>query len=461
VAPGPALQIVGESTRRAGDPVPAASPWFDGSRISLVAARGETIGFQVLHRGGGPVSLAIASPSLQVAGYRVEPLDVRRPSTAMYGGSRGTGAYADRPVLSTPPDTHPAYFEITVARDAPPGAITGTLAVAGRTLPVALTIAPVTLPDEPPRVWAYEDAREYGWGSGTEADCVAMFRKHGVLLSPDVHIEDWPARKAALAGIHDLPVWISDDPAQAVPQVRAWIAATRGTGQLPFAIPIDEPHTPAVREKVRQLADAVHAAGAGPDTFRYALTDAPHPEYGNAIDLYITVKAKLADTYPRWSYNGAPPGAGALVLDAEPPGTRTWGWIAWRYHIPSWYVWDALYWHDRHNRKGAPLPGRALDLADPISFDDGDDRGNLDGVLALPGCIPTLRLAALGRGFEDRALLDLAAACDRGSAERIAAQLVPRALGDATGEPAWPRDDAAWETARRALIRIASCVTSR
>ncbi|MEO7732817.1 MAG: hypothetical protein ABIY55_17755, partial [Kofleriaceae bacterium] len=122
------------------------------------------------------------------------------------------------------------------------------------------------------------------------------------------------------------------------------------------------------------------------------------------------------------------------------------------------YVWDALYWHDRHNRKATPLPLRALDpRRDPVSFDDGEDHGNFDGVLALPGCQPTLRLAALRRGFEDHALLELAAACDRPAAERLAAQLVPRALGDAHGAAAWPSDDAAWDAARRALIALASC----
>jgi hypothetical protein len=136
---------------------------------------------------------------------------------------------------------------------------------------------------------------------------------------------------------------------------------------------------------------------------------------------------------------------------------RTWGWISWRWHIPIWYVWDGLYWHDRHNRKSTPMPSRALDLGDPISFDDGEDHGNLDGVLALPGCRPTLRLAALRRGYQDRALLELAAACDRPAAEQIAAELVPRALGDAGTTPAWPRDEAPWEAARRRLIALAGC----
>jgi hypothetical protein len=140
-----------------------------------------------------------------------------------------------------------------------------------------------------------------------------------------------------------------------------------------------------------------------------------------------------------------------MVLDAEAPGLRTWGWVAWRYQIPLWYAWDALYWHDRHNRKGA------LDAAgDATSFDSGDDHGNLDGVLAMPGCQPTLRLAALRRGLEDRALLGQAARCDAAAADAIAHRLVPTALGEAGDAPSWPSDEVTWEAARRELIEIAA-----
>jgi hypothetical protein len=462
---GPALQIVGESTRlRITDPVPASSPWFDGAQVALVAARGEVLGLQVLHRGGGPVALGFpAGAAVAVRGYAVDALTVRRPSTDMYGGSHGAGRYADGLVPAAQPTTDPAYFEIEVARDAAPGAIAGELTAAGRTIPVALTIAPVTLPPLPIRVWAYEDPREIGWTGADERACIARFRGYGVLLSPDVHLEDWPARKpllAGLPGLRDVPVWIDEDPAIAGDQVRRWIAIFAGTGQVPFAIPIDEPRTPARRHQLRVLADAVRAAGGGATAFRLAVTDDPQPEYGDTIDLYISpTAAHLAgDRVARWTYNGAPPRAGSMVLDAEPPGTRTWGWIAWRWRIPIWYAWDALYWHDRHNRRGAPLPGRALDpQVDAVSFDDGDDHGNLDGALALPGCQPTLRLAALRRGYQDHALLELAAACDRRAADELAAQLVPRALGDAGATAAWPTDEAAWEAARRRLLELASC----
>jgi hypothetical protein len=461
---GPALQVVGESTRlRTTDPTPATSPWFDGTQVSLVAARGEILGLQVLHRGGGPVALTLShgvvEAPVQIRGYAVEPLEVRQPSTALYGGSHGAGWYADGLSPAAVPMTDPAYFELEISRDAAPGVVDGELSVGGRTVPVVLTIVPVTLPPLPLRVWAYEDPRELAWAGADEQACIAMFRAYGVLLSPDIRLEDWPARRDQLAGIHDVPVWISDDPARAGEQVKGWIAALAGTGQVPFAIPIDEPRTAEQRRRVRALAEVVRAAGGGEGRFRFAVTDAPRDEYGDAIDLYISpVAAHLAgDRVARWTYNGAPPRAGAMVLDAETPGMRTWGWIAWRWQIPIWYVWDALYWHDRHNRRGAPLPGRGLDPRSAVSFDDGEDHGNLDGVLALPGCRPTLRLAALRRGYQDRALLELAAACDRPAAEQLAAELVPRALGDAGRTTTWPGDEAAWEVARRRLLALASC----
>ncbi|MEO7093641.1 MAG: hypothetical protein ABI175_10350, partial [Polyangiales bacterium] len=234
------------------------------------------------------------------------------------------------------------------------------------------------------------------------------------------------------------------------------------TGQVPFAIPIDEPGTPDARAKVVELAKAVRAAGGGPTTFQFAITDDPRPEYGDLIDLYISLRTPRSANGKQWTYNGAPPRAGSMVLDAATPGTRTWGWIAYRWKIPVWYVWDSAYWHDRHNRKGAPLPGKALDPeVDPTSFANDEDHGNFDGVLVLPardGCRPTLRLAALGRGQTDRRLLEIAAKCDAAAVDALVAKMVPEALGDApkSGDPSWPTDEGAWELARREVLRIAA-----
>ena len=459
--PGPTLQIVDESLRlRSEDGVPAASPWLHGGTVSLVAARGEILGFQVLHRGGGAVTLTL--PAARVHAFSVERVNVVRPSTELYGkSSRGTGAYPDELVPADVPTTDPAYFDVEVGREVAPGHYQGTLAVGDNHLVVDLEVAAVTLPPLPIGAWAEYNPRELGSTmeapTADERACIAMFREHGVLLSPMMPVEAYPARRELLAGSPIVPALITKDPATAGDAVRAWIAATHDSGQVPFAIPIDEPAADA-RPKVRALAQAARDAGGGPGRFLFAVTDKPRADYGDLVDLYITLEPQLADPNTRWTYNGAPPRAGTMIVDAAAPGTRTWGWLAWRYKIPIWYAWEALYWHDRYNHKQAPP--RALDAhVDATSFDAGDDHGNLDGVLALPGCHRTLRLAELRRGLQDRALLELAARCHPDDTANLAAELIPRALGDvdAHAAPAWPSDEATWESARRKLLVLAAC----
>jgi len=469
--------ILGESSRvRDGAALPTTTPWFVDGKLVLAGARGETLAIQIYHRVDAPSTLTIAG--VEVRGFAVAPVVVSRASTAMYGSSQGEGSYPEALTPSKSPATNPAYFEIAIPRDSGPGVKTGELDVAGQRIPVTLTIANVVLPPLRLDVWAYFDQRELAWAAGTsnepatatprgagdvERECIELFRRHGVLLSPDLTLESYRARKPLLFDFPFVPVVLSTEPATAAQEVRAWIAATKDSGQLPFAIPIDEPAANN-RQDVRALAEAVRAAGGGPKTFRYAVTDQPRPEYGNLIDLYIHWNAAhLTDANrDRWTYNGKPPRAGSMVIDTQTPGMRTWGWIAHRYAIPVWYVWDALYWHDRHNRKGAPLPGRKVDVAsDAVSFNDGEDHGNLDGVLALSDrgrCQPTLRMAALRRGLQDRALLELATSCKPIETAALAAEQIPRALGDAPaeGDAAWPTDEAAWELARRKLLEYAS-----
>jgi hypothetical protein len=468
--PGPDLQIVGESLHlRSSDPVPRTSPWFDGSAVSVVVARGETFAFQVLHREAGPVRLA---GDLAFRAYAVERVTAKRGSSGLYGGGRGAGDYPDVLIATNVPSTNPAFFELLIPADAKP-TYSLTLEVAGRTIPVAVRVTDVEIPRTASRVWAYYDPRELVWanrGNGThdnpsaeERACIATFRDYAVTLSPDLPLTAWPARRELLGDFPYVPVKL--DKEHAADDVRGWIAATANSGHLPFAIPIDEPRKAEARSRVIKLAQTVRDAGGGRGKFLYAVTDSPRAEYGDLIDLYITLAPKKSDAHVRWTYNGAPPRAGSFVLDALPPGPRTWGWLGWRWNIPVWYVWDALYWHDRHNRKGAPLPGRALDIAvDATSFNDGEDHGNLDGVLALPGdgetpCRPTLRLATIRRGMQDRALLELAARCHPDETRSLVDAMLPTGLGDAPmhGRPAWPTDEARWEDARRQLLELAMC----
>lgn len=468
---GADLAIVGESARlRWSDPLPATSGIFDGKRVTLRATRGEIVGVHVVRAGASSanVSLQLETAGVRVEAFTVDYADVRAPSTSMYGGSRGRGRYPDRLTPSPQPvmAMRSAFFDIAVARDAPPGLRSGTLAVGDRSVPIDLMILDLEVADiaAAPRVWAYYDPAEIRISgvapaavSAEEKRHAAMFRAHGVVASPELAgpgPSAWHERRAQVAGLPFIPVLLPRDCTAIQMEVAQWRSLTAGTGQVPFAIPIDEPRTILAQLRVRARAACVRAGGGGPGEFLYAVTQKPSWIMGGDVDVHITPFGG------DWTYNGTPPWAGAMVLDAADPGMRTWGWIAFRHNVPLWYVWDAMYWRDRYNQGRDQAPAHDL-VADPLSFDDGEDHGNLDGVLAYPGALPSLRLKALRRGQYDRALLEALAACaGRPAADAIAAALVPRSLGTAQrGERAsWPTDDAAWDAARaRVLDELVAC----
>jgi hypothetical protein len=177
------------------------------------------------------------------------------------------------------------------------------------------------------------------------------------------------------------------------------------------------------------------------------------------MDVFISPKnipavaaSRVARGERFWTYNGRPPEAGSMILDTDGAALRTWGWIAERYDVELWYAWEGLYFSDRYNHGG-----KSDVLRDPITFDErrrgGSDWGNEDGVLAYPGPLPSLRLKALRRGLEDRLLLRQLDACGGGEiARNIVQRVVPRALGEATGAPTWPADEAVWAKAREQVL---------
>ncbi len=481
-ADGPEVTVIGEATRlRHDDGLPARSGIFDGSVVRLRGVRGEVLGVQVVReargagragRGAVPVTLVI--DRVRVEAFAVDHHDVRTPSTAMYGGSRGEGSYPDRlrPVrgpdgapLATVATERAAYFDVAIPGDAAAGTHHGTLTVGGRGFAVELVVEDLALAaGEPPWVWAYYDPRELKRaGVVDETGFVALFRAHGVVAAPELTLDTWTARRPQLAGMRFFPVLLPRDPAAIDAEVRAWIELTRGSGQVPFAIPIDEPRRIVDQLRVRARAAIVRAAGGGPGRFLYAVTQRPSWLLGPDVDVHISPFGG------DWTYNGTPPWAGAMVLDADDPGMRTWGWIGFRHATPLWYVWDAAYWRDRYNdrrgRDAAPLHDL---VASPVTFDDGEDRGNLDGALAFPSpdgaTLPSLRLKALRRGLQDRALLEQLAACaGRATADAIAAPLFPRSLGtaargDAASWPTGPAAELALDAARhRVLDALLAC----
>src|SRR5260221_9444340 len=100
------------------DRVTGKSSVFDGSRVRIRAARGETIGLQVRLPEGHSSTTRLELPArvALVTAFSIRSIEVREPSTDMYGPSSGPGAYPD--VLSAAPAGAPsarvAYFDVEV-----------------------------------------------------------------------------------------------------------------------------------------------------------------------------------------------------------------------------------------------------------------------------------------------------------------------------------------------------------
>lgn len=476
VADGPPLQVVGDSEKRKrSEPPPASSARFDGHRVRLRGVRGETLGVQVLlwQRPAAEVALRLDAPGVRVDAFAVHHVQVRDPSSSMYGDlRRGPGWYPDRlePVAQPVATDRAALFDVAIAADAAPGDYTGELRVGDDRYPVALRVEPLAIDlRDAPLVWVWYSARQvaatHGVADGSpeqlahERRYVDLFRAHGAYLSIDLDRDRAEARAPWLEGVRYWPVWIDHTSARGVmDDARFWAERARAAGAVAFSIPIDEPRRPGARLRVRALGHLVDLAGAGDDAFLLAVTDAPDAIYGDAVDAFISYKAFPRKPYGgldrarRWTYNGGPPHAGSMVIDTAGTDLRTWGWIAYRYDIELWYAWEGLYFHDRYN-DGSPTDV----TTDPITFDQrprgGEDWGNGDGVLAYPGALPSLRLKALRRGLQDRLLLRRLEACGAGERARaLVARMVPRALGEAGARHSWPADAATWDAARDELL---------
>jgi hypothetical protein len=473
----PDVQVVGETVKtKDGESAPRTSAFFDQGRLELRAARGETLGVQVLLRGSDEqrVLLELPSEAAQVQAFEVRSLEVREPSTAMYGPSRGAGRYPDVliPVEGVVQADQRAFFDVAVSPQTKPGRYTGRLTAGTRVYPVSLVVERVRIDvGKDPLVWVFylprELARVHGLRDEDTPEQISLegryhrlFRQHGALLATHLGPERFPPRRNFMHSVRYWPAAVDTSSDAAIARdTRRWLELFNDSPVVPFAVPIDEPRTLEQKKRARHVADVIGRAGGKPPRFLRAVTDSANPLYDGAIDLYFspsdiprTAAERRRDGLVFWTYNGRPPGAGSLILDTSGVALRTWGWIAYRYDIALWYAWEGLYYSDRYNR-GGPTDV----LVDAITFDErrrgGEDFGNGDGVLAYPGALPSLRLKALRRGLQDRLLLlELEACGRRAEAQRIARRLIPRALGEAGEQPSWPDAEPAWEAARKELL---------
>jgi hypothetical protein len=459
------VAVVGETTKlRREDPLPARSAIFDGARVHLRGARGETVALQVLTPGHAAAArLTFESPSLRVEAFALRWLHVSEPSTAMYGPSRGEGTYPDP--LQPSPDgavSGDALFDVSIARDARPGRLHGTLTVAGRALPVEVDVEPLTIAvADAPFVWIWYRTADLARAHHVaDNDAVllpierryhTLARAHGAYFAEDLPIERFNARRELMRGTRYWPVDPGYDDGDAALRngTQQWLNQFAALPQVAFTNVFDEPHTAEERKLTRHRGEVIGKH----DKLLRMTTAAPHADFGDAIDVFTAPASRGPH---RWTYNGAPPAAGSMIIDTDGVAMRTWGWIAQRYGIELWYAWEGAYFEDRYN-KGGPTDL----LNNPLTFDQRrkhqrfPDWGNGDGVLVYPaadGPWPSLRLKALRRGLQDRLILRALVDCGaRDAAERELRALVPRALDEGRDAAAWPRDEAPWEVARGRL----------
>jgi len=365
-----------------------------------------------------------------------------------------------------------AYFDVAVGRDTAPNRYQGMLSVNDERFPVELEVSSARIEIErDPLVWVFylprEIARAHGLPDGDqpelierEAEYHRLFREHGTFLAADLAPARFPARKRFVTGVKYWPVAIDASTDESIDRdVKQWLELFRGSSVVPFAIPIDEPHTAEQKQRALHIAEAVGRAGGGRPHFLRAVTDAAEPIYRDSMDIFFSPKNLPAAKQQRsargelfFTYNGRPPEAGSMILDTDGVALRTWGWIAERYGIELWYAWEGLYFTDRYN-KGGPTDV----MRDPVTFDErsrgGSDFGNSDGLLVYPGPLPSLRLKALRRGLQDRLLIRQLASCGGAAQARaIVERAVPRALGEAGTTPSWSLEEPTWERARRELL---------
>jgi hypothetical protein len=520
----------------------------DPPRISLFGLRNETVAFQLVLQGGehdtagvtvaldavGPIDNASATDDpdryfvdryIEVFEQRYLPVVERSRSIPWLPGSDAeppglTGWVPDALVPHQQAVLVPArairglWIDIYIPRDLPAGVHHGTLTVRvdGRvcdlpacTLPIALEVLPVTLPDTPPvatmlfasAVAADEPGRvmpryfpDYTAAPAAALDAVRrrhhhLARRYRVTLIGTEHegpneelrqrLSGEAFTRAAgytgpgeglgqdVCGIHVYGGRLTPDEAQ---HWHTWLSE-HAPGIDAFLYVVDEPSDDArfpEHNRVAAEAEPIDAFVTTHEPLRFPSFDifaVPTWRHSRVVETVPADQGKQV-----WVYNGARPYAGSFALDDVAISPRVNPWIQHARGVPRWFYWEATYYEDF---QGGRSHIDVLRQSPSFSNRDGD-RVHGDGLLMYPGRdhlfpasdlgidrpLPSIRLANWRRGIQDVGYLSLVRTAGHGAfIDQLIEIIVPRGLDadvPADVPVSWPEDGERWLAARRYLF---------
>lgn len=519
-----AMHVIGDTTRiRRLDPVPP-HPWLTGptGEVKLTGARNEVLAFQLVLRRQTDRPLAepvVTLPPLTGPGpvrvqadlFRARTLRVRQRSSASYGlTSLGPGDYPDPleplvgPVRLARGNNH-IWVDLHIPATAEAGSYRSVLEVKfpvqSYRLPVNLEVADVTLPAEGRQlVMTYYLPQLVGPAAGVQGEALhhlerevhALTQAHGAFMVYDTGLprlerylpmmrgEQYRDGPAKGQGAPLWPVPMDAPDREGVERLATaymkWFQQ-RGLTTQPFAYLADEPQSLGDYQRIRQRARWIKSAPTPGDKLPIFVTeqvipqDPSWPSLLGSVDIWVSgdnfpepAATRRSETRERFiTYNGRPPHSGSQLLDAPGTDLRTWGWIAHRFQMDSWFLWQGAYYRDIYNEGPEADPLASAETYDRRRVGKGYQLGNGDGVLIYPpppghvSPLASTRLKALRRGVQDRSYLVLAGRCGKTTEARaISRRLIPRALGEASEQtpPSWPESEERWEAARQELIKL-------
>jgi Domain of unknown function (DUF4091) len=534
------------------------SAW-DGTTVHLVGARNEVLAFQVIVEADtrGIDRLTLRLPELASAADRItyrpagaDPTDtvgrpiqiftvnymlVSMPSRASWvyppnspaAPADPTGwkpvqlvpehARAGRgglPVAVRGAENQSLWVEVYIERHRAPGLYRGRIEIDAdgttRSVPIALEVLNVTLPDENSMhamlFYSGEQPQRYH-GRALDAAYHRFAHRHRVEL---VHAYDEQRLLQALprftggdftaahgydgpgAGVGNVivprtfygPGSDFDDRATAWARSDAWMSLLGE--KLPQAITFlympDEPG-PAQYQRIRTLAENIHTNPGPGRALPIFVTHAYVEALAPAIDIWDSgpkgfrldrVASERARGRQYWFYNGGRPAGGAITIDAPATEARATIWAAFKHDVRVYFYWHAVHWRhnsqkvgkrtqnvwadsitfDNRGQPNKPVNGQGYIHGDGVLIYPGEDRLHPDQDRGVAGPIGTVQLANFRRGLQDHQYLTLARRLGLNTlVEEMLQAIVPRVFSDAGARVSFPESGDPYEAARVKLGR--------